>query len=150
MSAVGGTIQATLDSNIFISGIIWPRTLPGVAVDAWLNGQFRLISDSRLHAEVADVTTRPKFSRYRPSPERIAAVLSAMAGTEQAVPLVNLPIHCRDPKDDAVLACALGGRADFLVTGDSDLLTLDGAPELGSLRIVAARQFLVAIGLSVP
>jgi predicted nucleic acid-binding protein len=54
----------------------------------------------------------------------------------------SLPIDVRDEKDERVLEAALGGRADYLVTGDNDLLVLAGDPRLGALRIVTARAFL--------
>ena len=49
---------------------------------------------------------------------------------------------CRDPKDNFLLALALDGRADYLVTGDADLLVLD--PWRG-VRIVTPVDFLVAV-----
>jgi predicted nucleic acid-binding protein len=56
------------------------------------------------------------------------------------------PILVRDHLDQKFLDAALTGRADFLVTGDNDLLVHAGDPRLGALRIVAARAFLEAIG----
>ncbi len=64
------------------------------------------------------------------------------SGAIQAVPLSSLPIQSRDPNDDMFLAVALGAAATFLVSGDNDLLSLKGAPELGELRIVTVREFL--------
>ena len=46
---------------------------------------------------------------------------------------------CRDPKDDFVLECASIGRADMIVTGDKDLLSLD---PYGAIRIFTPRQYL--------
>lgn len=51
----------------------------------------------------------------------------------------------RDPKDVMILASALSGRAHYIVTGDDDLLSLDGAPALGALRIVTVRDFLAIL-----
>jgi len=50
-------------------------------------------------------------------------------------------VAIRDPKDIHLLA-ALGGDADYLITGDADLLVLAGDPTLGPLRIITARAFL--------
>ena len=44
-----------------------------------------------------------------------------------------------------ILASALGGRADYLVTGDEDLLVLSEAAEIGSLRILRVREFVQQI-----
>lgn len=46
---------------------------------------------------------------------------------------------CRDPDDDLVLATALAGRADFIVTGDDDLLVLK---TFSGIRILSPRQVL--------
>jgi predicted nucleic acid-binding protein len=54
----------------------------------------------------------------------------------------ELPIHSRDTKDDKVLRCALMGKCDYLITGDEDLLILNGRAELGNLHIVKAADFL--------
>jgi len=52
----------------------------------------------------------------------------------------------RDAKDEVILAPALGGRADYLVTGDEDLLVLRGSAEIGSLRILRARELVELLG----
>lgn len=52
----------------------------------------------------------------------------------------------RDPKDVPILAAAIGGGADVLITGDNDLLVLSGDTRLGELRIMTAGQFLQLIG----
>ena len=76
-------------------------------------------------------------------PEQVHAIIEGLrAARIEPLPLAVLPVHCRDPKDDMVLACALGAQAAYLVTGDADLLALDGDPALGRLRIVTPRQFL--------
>ena len=46
---------------------------------------------------------------------------------------------CRDKSDDVVLATALAGKADMIVTGDEDLLVLK---EFRGIRILSPRQFL--------
>jgi predicted nucleic acid-binding protein len=58
------------------------------------------------------------------------------------LPNNELPLPVRDVKDEPILAAAFGGQADYIVTGDKDLLVLDGDPRLGKLRIVTARAFL--------
>jgi putative PIN family toxin of toxin-antitoxin system len=54
-------------------------------------------------------------------------------------------VVCRDPKDDAYLSLCAGIMADFLVTGDKDLLAVDPAVTQGlpsNLKIITPRQFL--------
>lgn len=54
----------------------------------------------------------------------------------------KLPVHCRDPKDDKLLALAMAGKADYLVTGDKDLLCLNAHSALKSLKIITVKEFL--------
>jgi len=54
---------------------------------------------------------------------------------------------CRDPKDDFILECAVTGRADMIVTGDKDLLSLD---PYGAIRILTPRQYLEAAKIHQP
>jgi len=54
-------------------------------------------------------------------------------------------VVCRDPKDDAYLSLCAGVMADFLITGDKDLLAVDPAANRGlssNLKIITPRQFL--------
>ncbi|MEK6939252.1 MAG: putative toxin-antitoxin system toxin component, PIN family [Nanoarchaeota archaeon] len=53
-----------------------------------------------------------------------------------------LSISSRDPKDNKLLACAIGGDANYLVTGNRDLLELNGHPKIADLKIVSPHDFL--------
>ncbi len=141
------TPAAVLDANLIISGAISPHGIPNRILRAYQRPAFTLISSPDLVAEVRDISNRPRISeRYSPDSVLVHALLAGLrAGMVRSLPLDALPVRCRDPKDDHVLACALGGKADYLVTGDDDLLSLDGYPALGQLRIVTPRSFLVLV-----
>ncbi len=74
--------------------------------------------------------------------ERLLDLLAALAEWVRPLPEHRLPVHSRDLKDDRYLACALAAGADYLVTGDDDLLALAGEPGLGGLRILPPSAFL--------
>jgi putative PIN family toxin of toxin-antitoxin system len=137
-------ISAVLDANLIVSGTIVRHGIPNQILRAWLIDAFDLIGSSFLTTEVTDVLARPRIrERYQPDSREVQLILDALATAEvQPIDLVDLPVHCRDAKDDPVLACALGGHAGYIVTGDKDLLELDGHPALGPLRIITARAFL--------
>lgn len=61
---------------------------------------------------------------------------------ELVVPRLPAPITVRDPLDEHILALAVTGGADYLITGDNDLLVLAGDPRLDALRIVTVAEFL--------
>jgi predicted nucleic acid-binding protein len=81
------------------------------------------------------VLRRPKLAAYV-SPSESTAFLTELARVVQLVPIRERVELCRDPRDDKFLELALAGRADFLLTGDADLLALH---PFGELRL-SARQ----------
>jgi len=109
---------------------------------AWRAGRFALLVPGFQHTELGDVFSRPKFvARYGLAVFDIGELFAGLAAAEPVVPVARLPLAVRDPKDAPILAAALGG-ADFLVTGDKDLLVLRDDPRVGGLRIVTAGEFL--------
>ena len=66
---------------------------------------------------------RPKLAAYVSLSES-TAFLMEVARVVELVPITQRVELCRDPRDDKFLELALAGRADFLLTGDTDLLTL--------------------------
>jgi len=62
---------------------------------------------------------RPKLRRYRVTEEDVRDVLVLLA---PLLPSVEVDVPVRDPGDAPVIAAALAGRADAIVTGDGDLL----------------------------
>ena len=138
-------IRAVVDTNIFVSGLISANGTPALLIDALRQDRFLLLSSPPLTAEVDEVLARPSLAQYSFDPALTSFVRARVANAEQVVPLAPLPVTSRDPKDDKLLACALGG-ADYLVTGDEDLLVLADHPALGTLRIVTARAFVELLG----
>jgi putative PIN family toxin of toxin-antitoxin system len=73
--------------------------------------------------ELADVLARPKFDRYISLADR-QQFLRLLGRVAEFVPIVYPVRECRDPKDDKFLEVALNGKADLILTGDTDLLAL--------------------------
>lgn len=72
-----------------------------------------------LAEELVEVLSRPRIRRYGVSAEDIGAL---MAGLRPFLPTVDLAVEVRDPDDAPVIAAAVAGRAEAIVTGDRDLL----------------------------
>lgn len=144
MSSASSDLVVVLDTNLIVSGVLQPQGLPNRVLNSWLDHAFVVISSPSLAAETTDVLSRPSLrDRFKLNTAFVGRILAAIADAlVQPIPLDMLPVRCRDPKDDPVLACALGGNADFIVSGDADLLELDRHPALGKLRIVTPRAFL--------
>lgn len=139
-------LKVAIDTNLLISAIIIPQTNPNKIIQAWKKDIFILLISQQLMSEFEDVISRKKFLNYHAAfkerGEELIASLKAAAETVEPLPVKKLPVHSRDSKDDYLLATALGGKADYLITGDEDLLVLNGNPALGKLKIITAKQFL--------
>ena len=121
----GVSVRIVIDTNVLLSGLFWHGT-PHALLNHVRNGTAELAMSHALLDELADVISRRKFASILAlttrTPEQILVEMQALAEIVVAPPL-QLP-KCRNPDDDAVLACALAGHATFIVSGDEDLLTL--------------------------
>lgn len=142
--AVEPAPSAVLDTDLIVSAFRSRRGAPHALLRALYEGAFRLILSDALRQEYADVLARPGLKRrYVVPAANVAAFFRFLDREAQRVtPAPTLPIAIRDPRDAHVLAAALGGGADYLVSGDDDLLALAGDPRLGTLQIMTIRAFL--------
>lgn len=139
-------LKAVIDTNIFISGIIKPGGRPSRLLIAWRAGKFELLLSDGQYAEIRKVFDRPKIlATYPISPVELAEFFTALNVSTRVVPSSSVPLPIRDENDEPILAAAIGGGADYLVTGDLDLLVLRDDPRLGTLRIVTANHFLAVL-----
>jgi putative PIN family toxin of toxin-antitoxin system len=124
-------LRIVVDTNVFVSQLILPRSKPSEAVRAALRLGKLLTSEDQLR-ELFDVVMRPKFEPYVSAEVRLEEV-RRLATLIEPVRIVRRVRVCRDPKDDMLLEIAINGGASHIVTGDTDLLDLkafDGVPIL--------------------
>ena len=88
--------------------------------------------------ELSEVLSKKKFDKYISIEER-RSFLQLFIQTIQKVEIIRTVRECRDPKDDKFLELALNGKADFLVTGDEDLLSIGN---FQGTVIITASDFL--------
>ena len=96
-----------------------------------------MVISTELIEEIHDVVSRPKLAKYYTS-ENVNMLMKYMKDFSLSFELGNIPSRCRDPKDDYLLELALVSDADFLVTGDKDLLEVK---KIGNCQIVTAMEF---------
>ena len=82
-----------------------------------------LIFSQELLEEFLTVAKRPKFRRFFSSSE-IEEILETIQEYAEFVEVTSKTEVCKDPKDNFLLSLSLDGNADFLLTGDNDLLIL--------------------------
>jgi putative PIN family toxin of toxin-antitoxin system len=133
-------MRAVIDAGVLISGLIRPKGTTGNVLKALRDGSFTILYTTETILEIVDVLGREKFSqKYRIEPEDVSALINLIRLRGEAV-YGNLEItDCRDPKDDKFLEAALAGKADCLVSGDQDLLSMN---PYRSIPIVSPAVFL--------
>jgi len=136
-------IRALLDANVLISAAIRPSGPPGQIIAALLTRSFDLIVSPGIIEEVEIALALPKIRKYLREPQKAPRWLADIAALADLVQDTGkVTGACRDPADDVVLAAAVEGRADNIVTGDDDLLVLG---DFEGIAIVTRRSFLDAI-----
>lgn len=116
------TWRVVIDTNIWISFLIG-KHLAGLHrhIDS---GRVEVVTCEAQLRELADVLNRPRIRKYI-SEVQAETFLDLLCEIALMVEPVQGPTICRDPKDDYLLYMAIAARADYLVSGDNDLLTLD-------------------------
>ncbi len=129
-------VRGVFDNNVLVSGALLAG-VPRQAFDKLLDNGTVLISVPVL-LELAEVLNREKFDKYVTHDERMRFMVGFLKVAEMIETGETIAV-CRDPKDDKLLELAVSGNADFLVTGDKDLLVLN--PFRG-VEIITPREFL--------
>jgi uncharacterized protein len=115
-------LRCVVDTNVLVSHALFEGSAPCSAVRRILT-EGELLASAETLAELREVILRPKFDRYlsRQLRQEFLAELRPFITVLPAVAAVQV---CRDPRDDVFLAVAAAGDADYLLTGDQDLLAL--------------------------
>jgi putative PIN family toxin of toxin-antitoxin system len=133
-------VRLVVDTNILVSALLSSASLPAHLIVLWREGRFDLLTSADQLDELMRVSRYPKI-RERLAPALAGRLINELR--EIAVVVKDLPVVTvsPDPYDNFLLATAVAGSADFLVTGDKrDLLPLklyEGA------KIVTVREFLI-------
>ena len=134
-------IKVVFDTNIFVSAIILPRSLPARLLDMAAQRCFELIVSTQIIDELSQVLAFPKIrAKYGIDDETadvfIGFLLKTCGNVGQVPELYVVP---NDPKDNPVVSTALSAKADYLVTGDkAHILSLG---DIGELKIVSLKTF---------
>ncbi|MEX2565689.1 MAG: putative toxin-antitoxin system toxin component, PIN family [Cyclobacteriaceae bacterium] len=128
--------RVILDTNLWISFLISKRQQE---LDLLLeSGDITLIFSTELLEEFLEVSNRPKFKKFFKKSD-IEALLSQIDSFGELIKVKTKVEICRDPKDNFLLNLSIDGKADFLITGDTDLLVLG---KINQTRIISWSEFI--------
>lgn len=128
-------IRVVIDTNIWISFLIG-RSLTGLS-EAIISDQVLILFSNDLFRELIEVLKRPKFKKYF-SELAIEALIVLLHEKVELVEVIDHFDDCRDVKDNFLLDLAVSGDADYLVTGDTDLLILN---PFHGVKIISYQNF---------
>ncbi len=117
-------IRIVLDTNVLLSGIAYPSSIPGKIISAWRNGSLDVILSQYILDELQRVLPRLNHRlgwsnlEMRDFVDSLAFLADLVDPVQAADPLL------RDQADQPVLGTFLATNANYLVTGDKDLLAL--------------------------
>ena len=135
-------LRVVVDTNVLISGLFGIKNSPSAQIlDAIRAQKIILVTSPLILEEVGDVINREKVVKLtKMSPKDRTDFIEKLIGRSDVTPGIQLSqMVSRDTKDDKFLACAVEANADYVVTGDKDLLDLEN---YAGINIVTPREFL--------
>lgn len=122
------TLRVVLDTNVLLSGIAYPASVPGKILAAWRHGSIEVFLSAYILDELRRVLPRLAHRRGLNAAEIDDLVDALSIDAEVIDPLPGNASDLRDAKDQPLLATLLAAiktsGGDYLVTGDKDLLVL--------------------------
>ena len=135
-------IRVVIDTNIFMSGIISPHGIPRKILESVRKKNFVFVTSEKINEEIMEVLHRDYIYKEYGLNEEIIDDISALLyeGSELVEGLYEVVKGVpEDFKDDKFLACALEGKADYLVSGDKHLRNLKYYHDI---QIINPQQFI--------
>lgn len=116
-------LRVVLDTNVLVSGLAYPGSVPGRIVTAWRQGGLEVVLSRYILDELVRVL--PRLPRVRMTPTEVRDLADSFMFLADVVePEGPHDENLRDASDLPVLLTPLAAKADYLITGDKDLLAL--------------------------
>ena len=136
--------RAVVDTDILIRALIKPQGTVGPVLTRLRNGDYTLLYAELLLDELVAKLALPRIrDKYHLTDDDVETVLALILLRGESVVPQRRITACRDPKDNIVLEVAVAGEADYIVTGDNDLLVLhpfEGIPIVGPAKFLKALE----------
>lgn len=136
-------MRAVVDTNILIRALIKPRGTVGPVLGHLAQAKYVIIYSEPMLDELIAKLVLPRIRiKYAIDDQTVETTVALLALRGELVHPTRRVKVCRDPQDDMLIEAALAGNAEYLVTGDEDLLVLK---KYETVRIVTPRVFLAAL-----
>lgn len=145
---MSAAVRVVLDTNVLLSALIFGGGLPGAVRLAWQQGMLRPLASAATVQELVRALAYPKFRLHAAEQEELLAdYLPYVQTVRMPDPPPAVPA-CRDPLDEPFMQLALAGQAQWLVSGDRDLLDLaDAFAQAGGCPILRLEAFCRQVGI---
>ena len=119
-------MKVVLDTNVLLSGLMYPKSGPGRIVQAWTEGRFELVLSYAQLAEIGRTLAYPRIRKITGWDQaRLEAFLRQLLLRAEVIDTADPPVEvAADPTDTPILASLIMSSADVLVSGDKELLAL--------------------------
>ena len=137
-------LRAVVDTNVFISGIFGKDSLSAELQTLWINQEFELVTSIEIIKEVSRVLQYPRIrERFHPKEETVKRFFRLIFRKA----IITKDIYktdkiTDDPSDNKFLACALEGKADYIVSRDPHIRNLK---QFQGIDIIDVTTFLERI-----
>ncbi|MGB3534446.1 MAG: putative toxin-antitoxin system toxin component, PIN family [Microcoleaceae cyanobacterium] len=133
-------MRYVFDTNVIVSALLFENSKPAQAL-RYVLAHGEILLSLELLEELNEVLGRKKLNRYI-NPEEREEFLEALIERAILVEIIENVQECRDSKDDKILELALNGEAQYIISGDRDLLVLH---PFRDVMVITADEFLKTI-----
>ena len=138
-------MRVVIDTNVWLSALLWGGQ-PSLIIQPIEQKQIQAISSENILTELTDILQKPKLQkrldRLKITADEIVIIAKRLM-TLVVIEDVIIP-ELRDPKDQMVLATAISGNAQIVISGDKDLLVLH---PYGNISILLPQEFLARFSI---
>jgi putative PIN family toxin of toxin-antitoxin system len=137
------------DTNIYFSAIGWDGKILDLVIHCFKKDEIDIFSSQDISEEIHEKLKSQKFQKLvkgKIEESFIIEILDLITQNSQTEAVTTKLNICRDPKDNKFLELAQTVKADYLITGDRDLLDLK---EFEETKILKPSEFILELGLRV-